>query len=58
MSKFVSLHILASIVRRRSKTPAPPVVEQQSEPLVPGERTREEPPSASRIRVNRVRVEG
>jgi hypothetical protein len=62
MSKFVSLNILASMVLGRSKktagreTPgAPPVAEQRSEPTAG---TREEPPSASRLRVNRVRVEG
>jgi hypothetical protein len=62
MSQFISLKILASIGLGRSKktssreTPgAPPVVERTSEANDGG---REEPASASRISVNRIRIEG
>ena len=62
MSQFISLKILASIGLGRSKktsnrrTPgAPPVAERASDSN--GGR-REEPTSASRISVNRIRVEG
>jgi hypothetical protein len=60
MSQFFSLSILRSIGLGRSKktsnreTPcAPAVTERTSEPNEPG---REEPTSASRISVSRVRV--
>ena len=58
MSNFISLRILASLglgKKRRSlgKTPvAPPVGDGAREPP-----TREEPTSASRISVSRVRIE-
>ena len=62
MSQFISLRILASLALGRSKktsnreTPgAPPVVETRAEPTRAG---REEPSSASRISVNRIRIEG
>ncbi len=62
MSKFISLNILSAIRLGRSKrtpsreTPgAPPVAERPSEQA---SGTREEPSSASRLRVNRVRVDG
>jgi hypothetical protein len=64
MSKFVSLNILASMVLGRSKktagreTPGAPPVAEQRGGGEPSAGTREEPPSSSRMRVNRVRVEG
>jgi len=57
MSKFISLRILASLTRKGSNraTPkAPPVAEQAAEAPA----GREEPTSASRISVSRIRVEG
>ncbi|MGO8992043.1 MAG: hypothetical protein ACLQVI_01855 [Polyangiaceae bacterium] len=61
MSQFISLRILAAMGLGRSKktsnreTPgAPPVVEGTE--IGAGER--EEPSSASRLSVNRIRVEG
>ena len=62
MSQFISLRILASIALGQSKKTsnrevpgAPPVSESTGE-TSGGER--EEPKSASRISVNRIRVEG
>jgi len=61
MSQFISLRILASIGLGRSKktsnreTPgAPPVAERHGESAAS---EREEPTSASRISVNRIRVQ-
>jgi hypothetical protein len=65
MSHFISLRILASIGLGRSKktsnreTPcAPPVADRAGGEQAGGSGSREEPPSASRISVNRIRVEG
>jgi len=60
MSQFISLRVLASLGLGRSKktskgqTPSPPVVEPRVDaPTSP----RDEPSSASRIRVNRDRID-
>ena len=62
MSQFISLRLLASLGLGRSKktsnreTPGtPPVVERHAEPA---SADREEPASASRISVNRIRIDG
>ena len=62
MSQFISLRLLASLGLGRSKktsnreTPgAPPVAERHAEPAAAD---REEPTSASRISVNRIRIDG
>jgi hypothetical protein len=61
MSQFISLRVLASLALGRSKktskgqTPSPPVVEPRKDAPTS---SREEPSSASRIRVNRDRIEG
>jgi hypothetical protein len=60
MSKFISLGILSSIrfgARRTSsrETPRAPAVAEQQGEAAPG--TRDETPSASRVRVERARIE-
>jgi hypothetical protein len=62
MSKFISVHILSAIRLGGSKrtpsreTPRAPAVAELQADAAPG--SRDEPPSASRVRVERVRIDG
>ncbi len=59
MSRFISLRILASLSKSKAtasrETPTTPAA---SEAAPDAQAPREEPSSASRISVNRIRVEG